>query len=81
MILLYMWVENELIKAMKMKSRSLNTGEQTCAFIPSRMCDKNTPVPKRAGHPHFDWPSEGSCHSPGTSQLSIKLAELLAGTI
>ena len=30
---------------------------------------------------HFDWPSDGSCHSPGTFQLSIKLGEPLAGTM
>ena len=30
---------------------------------------------------HFDWPSDGSCHSPGTSQLSTKLGEPLAGTM
>ena len=45
------------------------------------MWDKNPTVPKRAGHPHFDWPSDGSCHSQPLSQLSAKLAHLLAGTI
>ena len=45
------------------------------------MCDENTTVPKRAGQPHFDWPSGGSCHSQALSQLSTKVAELLAGTI
>ena len=59
----------------------LNTGEQTWTFIPFRMWDKNTTVPKRAGHPHFDLPSDGSCQSQALSQLSAKLAQLLAGTI
>ena len=61
--------------------RQYDTGEQTWTFIPFRMCDENTSVPKRAGHPHFDWPSGGSCHSQALSQLSTKVAELLAGTI
>ena len=30
---------------------------------------------------HFDWPSDGSCHSPGTSQLSTRLGEPVAGTM
>ena len=30
---------------------------------------------------HLDWPSDGSCHSPGTSQLSTRLGEPLAGTM
>ena len=56
------------------------TGEQTGAFIPFRMCDQNTTVPRRAAHSHFYWTSDGTCHSPGISQLSTKLAELLAAT-
>ena len=44
------------------------------------MWDENTTVSKRAGHPYFDWPSDGSCHSQALSQLSTKLAEQLAGT-
>ena len=59
----------------------VDTGERTWTFIPFRMCDKNTTVPKRAAHPHFDWPSDGSCQSQALSQLSAKLAQLLAGTI
>ena len=59
----------------------MGTGEQTWAFIPFRMCDENTTVPKRAGHPHFDWSSDWSCHSQQLSQLNTKLAELLAGII
>ena len=57
------------------------TVEQTWTFIPFRMWDKNTTVPKRAAHPHFDWPSDGSCRSQALSQLSVKLVQLLAGTI
>ena len=34
-----------------------STGEQTWTFIPFMMCDENITVPKRAGYPHFDWPS------------------------
>ena len=30
---------------------------------------------------HFEWPSDGSCHSPDTSQLSTRLGEPLAGTM
>ena len=45
-----------------------------------RMWDENTTVSKRAGHPYFDWPSDGSCHSQALSQLNTKLAEQLAGT-
>ena len=42
-----------------------------------------TPLPlsKRAGHSHVDWPSGGSCHSQAFSQLSTKVAGLLANTI
>ena len=40
------------------------------------MWDENTTVSKREGHPYFDWPSDGSCHSQALSQL----AEQLAGT-
>ena len=57
------------------------TAGQTWTFIPFRMWDKNTTVPKRAAHSHFDWTSDGSCRSQALSQLSVKLAQLLAGTI
>ena len=59
----------------------LSTAGQTWTFIPFRMWDKNTTVPKRAAHSHFDWPNDGSCQSQALSQLSVKLAQLLAGTI
>ena len=36
----------------------LGTAEQTGAFIPFRMCDQNTTVPRRAAHSHFDWTSD-----------------------
>ena len=65
----------------KKAQHKLDTGEQSEAFVPFRMCDKNTTVPRRAAHTHFDWSSDGSCHSPDFSQLSTKLAELLASTM
>ena len=42
--------------------KRLYWGEQTEAFVPFRMWDQNTTVPKRAAHSHFDWSSDGSCH-------------------
>ena len=39
------------------RKSSRYTGEQTGAFIPFRMCDQNTTVPRRAAHSHFDWTS------------------------
>ena len=41
---------------------AMYTGEQTGAFVPFRMWDQNTTVPRRATHSHFDWTSDGSCH-------------------
>ena len=57
------------------------TGEQTYAFVPFRMSGENTTVSKRAGHPHFHWPWDGSCHSQELSKLSTKLEVLHGRTI
>ena len=58
-----------------------STREQTLAFISFRMWDENTSVPKKKGHPHFNWPSDRSCNSQALSQLSTKLAEVVTETI
>ena len=56
------------------------TGEQIWTSMPFEMWDENTTVPKEAGHSHLDWPSGGTCHCQALSELSTKVAVLLAET-